>query len=99
MLKNFIEVNYQCEGIHRWKDCQLEGVEFLQDYHRHIFHIKVRMEVFHNDREVEIILLKRFLESYTQELLSKPVDLSCEAMALSVYHQLAKEYIQSSKGN
>lgn len=60
-MKTFIAVNIQVEGIHRWsKAKEVEPkVGFLEHPHRHIFHIKVLKEVFHEDRDIEIILFGR----------------------------------------
>jgi hypothetical protein len=65
-MKKFIEVTWQFEGLHCWPSAPDE-VAFLRSPHRHIFHCRARLEVFHQDREVEFILLKRNLESRTLE--------------------------------
>jgi len=62
--KTNIIVKLQYEAIHNWPKCDLKEVEFLKYPHRHIFHIKCKMEVKHNDRDVEIIMLKRKIEKY-----------------------------------
>ena len=86
--KKQIYVTFQKEGIHQYPGAP-EGVEFLQYPHRHMFHFRVEIQVFHDDREIEFILFKRELEgcyeSGTLELNHK----SCEMMA----DDLAK-YIQ-----
>lgn len=69
--KQFIFVTFQHEGIHMYPaaatDPALAEVSFLGYPHRHMFHFRVEMEVKHNDRDVEFILLKRELESlYSQ---------------------------------
>jgi hypothetical protein len=35
---------------------------FLGYPHRHIFHFRVSIDVFHNDRDIEFIQFKRWLE-------------------------------------
>lgn len=86
--QKFIWVTFQKEGIHKYPDAP-EGVEFLKYPHRHIFHFKVELEVFHDDRDVEFILFKRELENLfvngTLQLDYK----SCEMIAddLSSYIQ------------
>ena len=97
--KNFIWVTFQKEGIHKYPqaltDPALEDVKFLGYPHRHMFHFKVKLEVFHDDRDVEFILLKRELEKcYSDE---GPMTLnyqSCEMIA----RELAK-YIQTKYPN
>lgn len=54
-----VVVNLEVEGIHCWPECPFDDVSFLKNPHRHIFKIRVTKTVDHNDRDVEIILLKR----------------------------------------
>jgi hypothetical protein len=62
MRKSFIWVTTEFEGIHCYPAAPDE-VSFLRFPHRHIFHVKVWIEVFHNDRDIEFILFKRFIDS------------------------------------
>lgn len=84
--QRFIFVTFQKEGIHSYPDAP-EGVEFLRHPHRHIFHFRVDIEVWNDDREIEFILFKRELEAqYSRETvgLSKYLHLdhkSCEMLA------------------
>lgn len=68
----FIWVTFQREGIHAYPaagtDPKLQDVSFLAHPHRHMFHFKVYIEVFHDDRELEFIQFKRWLESLYQEI-------------------------------
>ena len=60
--KQHIWVTFQKEGLHKWPDAtQHPGIEFLANEHRHMFHFRVDLEVWHDDREVEFILFKREL--------------------------------------
>lgn len=54
----------QFEGIHCWPDCPIEEVSFLRDPHRHMFHVKAYKQVFHDDRDVEFIWLKRRIQEF-----------------------------------
>ena len=67
-----IWVTFKKEGIHKYpaalEDPKLAtgdhyDVSFLGYPHRHIFHFKVRIQVTHNDRDIEFIQFKRWLES------------------------------------
>jgi len=64
---NQIWVKFSKEGIHKYPaaltDPTLADVSFLGYPHRHIFHFKVAIQVFHDDRDIEFILFKRWLES------------------------------------
>lgn len=63
----YIWVTFSREGIHYYpqalEDPKLADVSFLGYPHRHIFHVRVDLEVFQNDRDVEFIQFKRWLES------------------------------------
>jgi hypothetical protein len=63
-LERFIVIKLQVEGIHCWPECPIEEVSFLKHPHRHMFHIRLLKEVGHNDRDVEIIKLKREVQYY-----------------------------------
>ena len=92
-ILRMISVTFQKEGIHKWpgaKDCP--GVEFLANDHRHIFHFKVAIEVFHDDRELDFILFKRELEGlYTDSTLELDYK-SCEMMADDLSEYIIDKY-------
>lgn len=80
-LSRYVIVKLQFEGYHQWSDCPIEDVSFLRNLHRHIFHVTATKEVTHNDRDVEIIMLKRNILSY---LSGQPINFgnnSCEDIA------------------
>ena len=96
-----IWVTFKKEGIHKYPaaldDPKLAtgdyyDVSFLGYPHRHIFHFKVRIEVFHDDRDIEFIQFKRWLESLyaggTLELDYK----SCEMIADDLYNEISTKY-------
>ncbi len=83
-----IYVTTQREGIHLYPaaatDPALSDVSFLGFPHRHIFHIKVWIEVFHDDRDVEFILVKRALEKHLDDnfkLDHKSCEMICDGIA------------------
>lgn len=66
-----IWVTFKKEGIHKYpaalddpklKTGDWDDVSFLGYPHRHIFHFRVRIGVYHNDRDIEFIQFKRWLE-------------------------------------
>ena len=67
---------------------------FLASPHRHIFHFRVWIDVFHNDRDIEFIQLKRWLESlYNGQNSVLELDFkSCEMIADDLYTQIAARY-------
>lgn len=89
--KKFIWVTFQREGFHMYPDAP-EGVEFLKNLHRHIFHFRVELEVFHDDRDVEFILFKRELERlYSQDEMQLDFK-SCEMIAEDLYEYISDKY-------
>lgn len=88
MTHTNIVVKLQIEGFHYWKDAPKE-VSFLRDNHRHIFHFEIEKEVKHDDRDIEIILFKRKVETYVREKY-KDADGVCQFESKSC-EMLAKE--------
>ena len=67
-------------------------VSFLGSPHRHIFHFRVWIDVVHNDRDIEFIQFKRWLQKL-YELGTLQLDYkSCEMMADDLYTQIASRY-------
>ena len=69
-----------------------DDVSFLGYAHRHIFHFRVAIDVFHDDRDIEFIQFKRWLEglynSNTLELNHR----SCEMIAEELAQQINQKY-------
>lgn len=65
-IQNFVWITTQFEGFHCYPQAPDE-VSFLRERHRHIFKLKVWIEVFHNDRDVEFIIFKRFIDALIKE--------------------------------
>jgi hypothetical protein len=67
-------------------------VSFLGVPHRHIFHFRVCIEVFHNDRDIEFIQFKRWLEKlYSEDILQLDYK-SCEMMSDELYEEISARY-------
>lgn len=89
-----IIVNLNVEGIHYWADCPLEEVSFLKYPHRHMFHIELQKRVSHNDRDIEIIMLKRDIKNY---LGNEPINFegrSCEMIAEDLLNKFEACYVK-----
>jgi len=70
---------------------------FLGYPHRHIFHFRVQIEVFHDDRDIEFIQFKRWLERLysTVDSNTAVLDLdykSCEMIADDLYNEISAKY-------
>lgn len=92
-IESHIFLTYQMEGFHQYKNCPHDDVAFIRDMHRHIFHFRVKMQVFHDDREVEFIRLKRECQIYTEvNILPGGHGNSCEHMARQLFEYLNETY-------
>ena len=101
--KRQIWVTFRKEGIHRYPAAGTDpalctageyDVSFLANPHRHIFHFRVSIDVFHSDRDIEFIQFKRWLESlYNGSNTVLELDWkSCEMIADDLYLQIAATY-------
>ena len=101
-----IWVTFQKEGVHMYPGADTDpklatgdwdDVSFLGVPHRHIFHFRVWIDVLHNDRDIEFIQFKRWMERLYQQVDSSTSVLqldhkSCEMMADDLYEQIAERY-------
>jgi hypothetical protein len=91
-MNRSIFVQFRKEGIHHYPDAPA-GVEFLKHPHRHMFHFRVTIEVFHNDRDIEFILFKRELEAlYQEDGLLQMNHKSCEMLADELVGYICVKY-------
>ena len=89
-MTNYIWITTQFEGFHNYPDAPKE-VEFLKNIHRHIFKIKIWIEVFHNDRDIEFIMFKHYIDELLKE--SSLLDMkSCEMIANDLYENIEITY-------
>jgi hypothetical protein len=96
-----IWVTFRKEGIHKYPAALTDpklatgdeyDVSFLGYPHRHIFHFKISIEVFHDDRDIEFIQFKRWLEKlYDQKTLQLDYK-SCEMISDDLFKQITKRY-------
>lgn len=100
-MKKMIWVTFQKEGIHKYPAALTDpnlatgdeyDVSFLGYPHRHIFHFKVAIEVFHDDRDIEFIQFKRWLENLYKDAILALDFKSCEMIAEDLYSQIAFRY-------
>lgn len=96
-----IWVTFQKEGIHCYPAAASDpllatgdeyDVSFLGFPHRHIFHFRVWIDVIHNDRDIEFIQFKRWLEKLYAEGTVQLDYKSCEMMSDDLYDQIAAKY-------
>ena len=94
---SMIWVTFRKEGLHKYPAAlddpnlatgEADDVSFLGYIHRHIFHFNVSIEVFHDDRDIEFIQFKRWLESLyadgTLQLDYKSCEMICDDLAQQI---------------
>jgi hypothetical protein len=96
-----IWVTFRKEGMHKYPaaltDISLStgdeyDVSFLGYPHRHIFHFKVWISVTHDDRDIEFIQFKRWLENLYKEGTLQLDYKSCEMMSGDLYDAISNKY-------
>lgn len=96
MIKRWIEVSFRKAGVHYYPGCDqvafLEPVSYLANRHRHLFHFAVSIEVYHNDRELEFLMvqdeLQGLFEKGTMDINGK----SCEMLAEDLINYISETY-------
>ncbi len=100
-VERSIWVTFRKEGIHLYPAAKddpalatgdWDDVSFLGVAHRHIFHFKVRIQVKHNDRDIEFIQFKRWLERLYDDSVIELNHKSCEMIADDLYEQISTKY-------
>lgn len=88
--RSAIVVRTQFEGWHQYNGAP-QPVAYLKNLHRHIFHVEVVIDVNHNNRELEFILVKDAINTFIK---SQPFDItaSCEQMATMICEYLISVY-------
>jgi hypothetical protein len=99
--ERMIWVTFRKEGIHCYPAAGTDpalatgdvyDVSFLALPHRHIFHFRVAIQVMHNDRDIEFIQFKRWLEKVYDDGVLELNSKSCEMIAEDLYHIIAERY-------
>ena len=96
-----IWVTFRKEGIHMYPGADTDpklatgdwdDVSFLGVPHRHIFHFKVWIEIFHDDRDIEFIQFKRWLQRLYDNSVLELDHKSCEMISNDLFLQIAQRY-------
>jgi len=99
--QKLVWVTFQREGIHKYPAAATDpklatgdeyDVSFLAEPHRHIFHFKIAIQVFHDDRDIEFIQFKRWVENLFNKGTLQLDFKSCEMISDELYDQIAVKY-------
>ena len=98
---SMIWVTFRKEGIHMYPAAATDpklatgdeyDVSFLGTPHRHIFHFKVYIQVFQDDRDIEFIQFKRWLEKCYNDGILELNHKSCEMIARELNTTITARY-------
>jgi hypothetical protein len=98
---SMIWVTFRKEGIHMYPAAATDpklatgdeyDVSFLGTPHRHIFHFKVSIQVFQDDRDIEFIQFKRWLEKCYNDGILELNHKSCEMIARELNATIVARY-------
>jgi len=107
-LQTNVIVQLAVEGLHCWPAARevFPEVSFLSDPHRHVFHIKLKKRVYHDDRDIEFIMFKRDVQQYLYDRyyldLQRIHDFgpkSCEMIARELLAEFECEYVSVFEDN
>lgn len=81
---------------HRWKDAPAFA-DYLRVYHRHVFHVKLGVEIVES-RQIEFIELKRRVDAHIYVYYSQRYfELSCEDIAVNLMDKFKAEFVEVSE--
>lgn len=86
-----IWVRAEFTALHCWPDAP-KKVAFLRAWHRHIFRVKMLLDVKHNNRDLEFFIVQEDLKKVLKKWEGKKVMKSCEMFAEDVIKQLRPKY-------
>jgi hypothetical protein len=80
----FIKVRTEFEGFHYYPNAGSidPRIQFLENEHRHMFKVEVKISVTHLDRELEFFLVKWALQEFIKD--GKMNHKSCEMIATDI---------------
>lgn len=99
--KQYIWVTFRKEGIHSYPAAATDpnlatggwdDVSFLAHPHRHMFHFRVEIEIFHDDRDIEFIQFKRELENLYSNGTLLLNHKSCEMISDDLYQYISNRW-------
>lgn len=86
-----IWVTFRLPGIHRYPDAPDE-VAYLRNEHRHVFHFRVEVNVYHDDREIEFHMFLNEVRGWYQDSTLQLDHKSCEMLARELLTKLAARW-------
>jgi hypothetical protein len=87
MTNTYIKVRTEFEGFHFYPNAGSidPRIQFLENEHRHMFKVEVKISVTHLDRELEFFLVKWALQEFIKA--GNQNHKSCEMIATDILEQ------------
>jgi hypothetical protein len=96
MTSKKVFVTFRKPGVHRYPaaatDDNLIHQSYLQYPHRHLFHFRVSIDVFHNERDIEFHNLLTWIEQTYDAGLLQLDSRSCETIADELHERLSQRH-------
>ena len=102
--KTFVHTQFVKEGYHCFPEAATDpkyatddemDVSHLGDRHFHYFYFKVHVQVNHDNRDIEFIQLRRWLESLYDNKSLELNNQSCEMIAEALRRKISQKYPDS----
>ena len=92
MKKTYIKVRTEFQGFHHYPNAGSidPRIKFLENDHRHLFKVEVKIQVFHADRELEFFIVKWGLQEFIKT--GDQNHKSCEMIANDILRYLLQMY-------
>ena len=99
--RKWIWVTFQRKGLHRYPLAEtsekLADVSYLGNVHRHLFKFKVRIEVFHDDRDIEFHQFLNWVE-HLFDVGTMSLDFkSCEMLAVELIKHIESSNVYGNR--
>lgn len=96
MIKKYVEIITDFQGIHNWPECPIDDVSFLKYPHRHKIIVIVKIETS-EDRQIEFFMLKNMIDDIIDKLFgverTKQLGrMSMEEISYKIICQLQEAY-------
>jgi hypothetical protein len=100
-IKRWISIPFQKEGVHYYPGADTApelatgdqyDVSFLGTPHFHYFYFTVKIEVFHDDRDLEFIQFRRWCENLYSSGVIQMANRSCEMLAGELHDRITEKW-------
>ena len=92
----YISVSTEFEILHSFPeaatDPALASVAYLSNLHRHLLKIKISIQVFHDNRDIEFIMFKNWIKSLYSEGTLMMNHKSCEMISNQLAEKIEQKY-------